>query len=714
MKNLILPSAAVGLLLFSACGMREGAHETAIGASSEAQNMGPDATAGLGYLGSEGSIELAGEASEARRSSAFADGAGEAHDFDELIVIEREEGRAALEVKNPGSGEMITIIDDIEVRLPLEHTDVSIQVLGPVATGTVKQTFGNPHQVPIEAHYVFPLPHDAAVHDFILTIGDRTIRGVVREREEARRIYEAARAQGHTAALLTQERPNIFTQNVANITPGSKIDVTLSYLEPVDHVDGWQEIAFPMVVGPRFNPVGYENGIGAKGYAPGTGTRQPTEVTYLGESERAKRSGHDISLRVQLDAGLGVESIVSPSHRVSINATAAGAEVVLAKEDSLPNADFRLRWKIAGDGLRTGLVAQAGHALLTLYPPADLQSLPRRPIEHVFVVDTSGSMGGEPLEIVRAAMLAALRQMEPSDTFHVMDFSNSVGTLDPSPLSATNKNVARAERYIRGLSAGGGTNMLPAMESALGRPYDGERPRVITFFTDGYIGNESELLAAIQTRTADARIFSFGIGSSPNRWLMAEMAKQSEGAEAYIGLGESPERAIQSYFDRVSHPAVSHLRVRFEGAEADCAVEIPTTLFAGRPLTLPFALSSSDRFITAVVTGRVNGSVRELGRVSADTAADSESPVLAKVWARARLAQLGAEMRILPAEERVALGAQMTTLALEHGLVSALTSFLCVDSAAPVTEGGDPARVDVAVPLPAGMTGPGATPGGGE
>ncbi|MGK0483654.1 MAG: Ca-activated chloride channel family protein, partial [Planctomycetota bacterium] len=268
MKNLILPSVAVALLLAAACS----SHQFTVG-RDVSREYGPGAGAPMGIVARE-SARPSAEVSDLRRSASGVQ-------FDEIIVIEREAGLAALEIKNPGSGELITIIDDVEVRLPLEHTDVAIEVLGPVATGTVKQTFGNPYQVPIEAHYVFPLPHDAAVHDFILTIGDRTIRGVVREREEARRIYEAARAQGYTAALLTQERPNIFTQTVANITPGSKIEVALSYLEPVDHVDGWQEIAFPMVVGPRFNPVGYENGIGAKGYAAGSGTRQPTEVTYL-------------------------------------------------------------------------------------------------------------------------------------------------------------------------------------------------------------------------------------------------------------------------------------------------------------------------------------------------------------------------------------------------------------------------------------------------
>ena len=611
-----------------------------------------------------------------------------------LLLANDEPRRSSV----PGTGELRAVIDDVEVRLPLERTDVEITVLGPVATGTVRQRFANPYTEPIEAVYVFPLPHDAAIHDFVLTIGERRIRGIVREREEARRIYEAARAQGHTAALLTQERPNVFVQNVANLVPGASIDVELAYLEAVDLVDGWQEIAFPMVVGPRYNPVGWERGIGATGR--GGSTNQPTDVTYLRPHER---SGHDISLTVELRAGLAVERISSPSHAVTVDERPDGAVVRLAAAQAIPNADFRLRWRVAGDGLRAGLIRQGDHALLTLYPPDDLTSLPRRPVEHVFVLDTSGSMRGEPLAVLKRAMRAALDQLEPDDTFHLLHFSDAIGALDERPLVANARNKRRARQWLDRLRAGGGTRMLEALQAALARESDGERTRVVTFFTDGYIGNETEILAAIQTREADARIFAFGIGSSPNRWLMAEMAARSGGAEAYVGLDEDPGPTVTAFFERASRPAVEGLRLTWSGAHATAAADLPKGLLCGRPLTMPFELRGADGEVSLLVEGRVNGAWREVASASSTDAADLDRDVLGKVWARRRLAQLATDARIAPTSERASFGDRMCALALEHGLVSSFTSFVAVDSAGPVTDGGQPARVDVAVPVPAGV-----------
>lgn len=650
-------------------------------------------------------------------------------DFDELLVLERSEvrrrspyrisaearrsleqlGYAAGPGSNddespaapplPGTGDLRTTVDDELVSLPLERTDVHLDVLGPVVAGTVRQRFTNPYTEPIEAVYVFPLPHDAAVHDFVLTVGERRIRGIVREREEARRIYDAARAQGHTAALLTSERPNIFTQNVANLVPGAPIDVELAYLEPVDHDDGWQELAFPMVVGPRYNPVGHEGGIGAKGRRDAP-TGQPTDVTYLRPEER---SGHDISLSVDLRAGLGIERIASPTHAVTIEERPEGALVRLSPKAAIPNADFRLRWRVAGDGVRAGLVRQGDHALLTIHPPADLKELELQPIEHVFVLDTSGSMNGEPLAALKRAMRVALDSLQPRDTFHLLHFSNSTGALANDPLAATPENLRRARAWLDRLQAEGGTEMLRALQAALARPSDGDRPRVVTFMTDGYVGNEDVILHAIQTREADARIFSFGIGSSPNAWLMSEMAKRSGGAAAYVGIDEDPRRHVQGFFDRASRPAVQDLRLTWTGADARPAQELPRAMLCGRPLSIPVELMDSAGPVSVRVEGRVQGAWRELASSTAIDASELGRDVLSKVWGRTRLSQLAADARVADAAERDGYHARMRALALEHGLVSSFTSFIAVDSAQKVTDGGEPARVDVAVPLPAGV-----------
>lgn len=719
-----LPLALAGLALLSLWGCGSTSDQGSVDAAIEGTAVPPGSPRvlhSLGY-GSDGTSSFAPSQDPAlRRASVgpvtegtkrleaigYASAPAEEHEEElldedtELVVIERTEAALTERAMLCGSGEMLVALRDEVASLPLEHTGVTIDVLGPVATGSVTQRFTNPYDEPIEARYVFPLPHDAAVHDFLLTIGDRKIRGVVRERDEARRIYEAARAQGYTAALMTQERPNVFTQNVANILPGKTIDVTLAYLEPVDLRDGWHELAFPMVVGPRYNPVGFDDGIGAKARGASS-TGQPTDVTYLRPETRPSA---EIDLEVRLDVGLEVERLSSTSHDITVEESETGALVRLAPSETLPNRDFKLRWKVAGTGVRTALVQEGDHALLTLYPPTDLTELPRRPLEHHFVIDTSGSMSGEPMAVVRKALHAALDRMEPTDTFHMMEFSSSRSVLARASQPATKDNIRKARRYVDGLKGSGGTEMLPAVQEALSREPSGGRKRVITFFTDGYIGNEDQVLAAIQRREADARFFCFAIGSSPNRWLLAEMARRSEGAEAAIDLREDPTDAIDSYFARVSHPAVEELDVRVEGADADFAADVPRALFAGRPVTLPIHIGAAKGPVHVIVEGVVDGAPRQLASLSpaAKARTKDRQPVLSKVWARARLAQLMADLRTTDRRRAERLGKTMTTLALEHGLISSSTSFVCVDSAAQVTDGGDPKSVDVAVPVPAGV-----------
>jgi Ca-activated chloride channel family protein len=616
---------------------------------------------------------------------------------------------------NPGSGALVTTFEERQVRLPLERTEVAIDVVGPIVVGSVFQRFANPYDHAIEAVYVFPLPHDAAVHDFVLTIGERRIRGVVREREEARQLYEAARAQGYTASLLSQERPNVFTQSVANIAPGHAIDVELAYLEPVDLVDGWHQLAFPMVVGPRYNPVGYDKGIGAvargtRSSSAESSSGQPTDVHYL---RREERSGHDVSLCVTLRAGLALERIESPSHGVTIEERADATVVRLAAAEAIPNADFRLRWRIAHDGFAASLLRQGGHALLTVYPPDDLSKLPRRAIEHVFVLDTSGSMSGEPLATLKRAMRAALGRLAPGDTFDLLHFGSATGVLAERPFAVNAANLRRARQWLDGLQANGGTEMLPALMTALTRPTDRERPRVVTLLTDGYIGNEEQLFTAIQTHSGQVRVFGVGIGSSPNRWLLAELAARSGGSDVVIGLDEDPAPVIEAYFDRTSRPAVQDLQLVWSGASASVATEMPREILAGRPVVVPFALDVLlGKHVAVELQGRVGAAYRDLGRVEAVDCEELGPRALALVWTRARLAQLAAETRVASVEQRAELTQRMLALALEHGVVSSLTSLLAVDSAQPVIDGGEPERVDVAVPVPAGVSYPATVPGG--
>jgi hypothetical protein len=276
-------------------------------------------------------------------------------------------------IQDPGCGELI--IQDHNgqknVPVPLDHTDVTAQIQGYIASVHVAQRYRNPFSEKIEAVYVFPLPQDAAVNEFVMTIGDRHIRGIIRERAEAERIYHEARAQGYVASLLTQERPNIFTQSVANIEPNKQIDIDITYFNTMSYVDGSYEFVFPMVVGPRFNPPGSTDGVGAIGRGQQGVSGQKTEVQYLRPDER---SGHDIALSVDLNAGVPIEALDSRNHKINVKKESPSHVVIsLDPADSIPNKDFVLRYKVAGARLKSGMFVQrddhGGYFSLMLFPP---------------------------------------------------------------------------------------------------------------------------------------------------------------------------------------------------------------------------------------------------------------------------------------------------------------------------------------------------------
>ena len=258
----------------------------------------------------------------------------------------------------PGCGGLVT--DDVPgesfVPVPLEHTGVEARLFGGLASVAVKQRFSNPFDSKIEAVYVFPLPEDAAVSEFLMTIGERTIRGIIREREEAEQLYTQARAQGYVASLMTQERPNVFTQKVANIEPGKTIDVEVEYYHHIPYADGWYELSYPMVVGPRYNPPARpieagaaETGVGAVARGASGTSGQQTEVPYLASHER---SGHDIALTVDLRPGVPIHQLECSTHEIVVERPDSNsAHVSLAAPRHDPE-----------QGLRPALPRQRGSA----------------------------------------------------------------------------------------------------------------------------------------------------------------------------------------------------------------------------------------------------------------------------------------------------------------------------------------------------------------
>ncbi len=588
---------------------------------------------------------------------------------------------------------------------PLERTKVRASLDGPVASVTVAQRFGNPYAETIEAAYVFPLPDDAAVSDFVLRIGERSIRGIVRERAEAEQLYREARNAGYVASLLTEERPNIFTERVANIEPGRSIEVELTYYNMLAYADGWYEWRFPLVVGPRFNPPHSTQGVAAVPVGGTAGAGQATAVEYLAPGER---TGHEVEIEVSIDAGVEIRDIAVPSHAVDpIERQGRAARVRLAASDGLPNRDFLLRYRVAGEAPATGLVSSLdrdgkGTFALTIYPPGELRGGPRVPLDIVFVIDRSGSMGGRPLESVKEAVSTALDSLGPTDRFQIVDFGSSGTSMGGTMLPADRQNVARARRYIGGLQADGGTMVLEGLRTALALPQEEGRTRYLVFLSDGFVGNEAEIIGALHRELGHGRVFAMGIGSSANWHLLHGMARAGRGAVADIGLSADAGQAMERFMGAVTAPVMHDLAIEWSGVKvSEVWPPAMPDLVAGRPVTVLGRYRGAVA-PQATLTGWV-GDRRVRVPLEVRLAQGEGVPNLDRLWARAKIAQLSDDATWKPADADV-LARSITETALRYGISSPYTAFVAVD-AARVTEGGPERRTVVQpVPVPAGVS----------
>lgn len=605
----------------------------------------------------------------------------------------------------PGSGSMLIYVPGedgepaVEVPLPLKHTAVTANVDGYVSTVNVRQSFENPYAEKIEVVYLFPLPEKSAVNEFLMTIGERQIRGILREKKEAEAIYNEARRQGYQASLLVQRRPNVFEQKVANIEPGKAIDVDIRYFHTLAYKDGWYSFVFPTVVGPRFNPPGSADPIEARsrGAVP-TGN---TAVTYLRPQER---SGHDISIEVQIDAGVNIEELRSTHAIVESRPTAETMHVELANQRSIPNRDFVLDFKVTGDTVRSNLLTYRnpetgqGYFTMMLYPPATTESLRRQPMEMVFVIDCSGSMSGRPIEQAKNAVYAALSHLQPGDSFQIIRFSEHASQLGTRPLEATPRNIAHARQYLRRLSGTGGTMMGEGVKAALDFPHDSSRMRFVSFMTDGYIGNEAEIIGSIHRRIGHSRIFSFGVGTSVNRYLLERMAQEGRGAVAYLGLQDSGGDIMSAFFKRISQPALTDVHVDWGNMQvSDVYPSVLPDLFVGRPLVVTGKYNGTPS--TLSVSGLAANQTRQF--VVGPGAREGTNANIAKLWARLRIADLS-DRQSWEQDQHGELESAIRNTALEYQLMSAYTSFVAVDASAR-TAGDHGTTVQQPVPVPDGV-----------
>lgn len=574
------------------------------------------------------------------------------------------------------------------LALPLKHTHVKAAITGYVARVEVQQTYHNPFDYPIEAVYIFPLPENSAVDDMKMVIGKRVIESEIKKREEAKATYEEAKRQGHTAALLEQERPNIFTQSVANIEPGRSIDVMIRYAQTLTYDAGTYEFVFPMVVGPRFipgDPTGSSSGLGC-----GKDTAQVPDASRITPPVvgGGMRSGHDISVEVVAQAGLPITTWDVPTHQVQETPTFDGTlRLKLATADSIPNRDFVLKYQVDGQQPQAALLThqQDGQQFfqLILQPPQiDVDGLVGQR-EMIFVIDVSGSMHGVPLAMCKDAMTEALRKLRPVDTFNVITFSGRTGQVFQRPRPANDTNLKTALQFVDGLQAGGGTLMGKGVDAALSPPVEEGRHRYVFFMTDGYIGNEAaimegtrRLVQALEARGQKAKVFAFGPGSSTNRHLLEGMASAGQGLAVYASTREDPTLAVNQYFHYVDHPILTDIQVDWGGLQVQEVFPTRTPdMFASRPVILQGRLNGhAPRQLT--IRGKSAGRDFTMP-VQIKRGENGANAVLSTLWARAKIDHLSKDLIYNGPNEQVV--EEITTLGLKHRLVTAYTSLVAVD-----------------------------------
>lgn len=557
--------------------------------------------------------------------------------------------------------------DGQTLELALAHTSVTAQIAGNVARVEVQQLFQNPSRERLEAVYAFPLPENAAVTDMLFRVRDRVVVSEVRRRAEARRVYEQARDEGKTAALTEQERPNLFTQSVANIPPGESVEVVLRYVHEVPFDDGRYRFVFPTTIGPR--------------YVPAHGVKDAERVTPPVVAE-GFRSAHDLELAVELVGEAGFTDVKTRSHRIvtAVDRARGVRLVTLAPDDRIPNKDFVLSYRPAGREPDARVVLGrdrlGDYAMLLVQPPAEVAAAQVRARQLVFLVDKSGSMMGQPLETAKQVIVRALRSMGPDDTFQLVAFDSSTTRMSEEALAATMENVAAAERWLASLQGSGGTEMLSGIRAALDLPADPRRLRMVVFLTDGFIGNETEIIEHIRDGRGEARVFGFGIGTSVNRYLIEGVARAGRGAAEYVTLGERPDEAVTRLYRRLDRPVLTDLAVRWDGvAVSDVLPERMPDLFAGQPLVLIGRVRAGGTgALSVTLTGRL-GQTPWSRTLPVDRA--EGSGLLGTLWARRRIEDL---MDRRPYEgPNEAEKEEIIQLALSRKLVTPYTSFVAVE-----------------------------------
>ena len=598
--------------------------------------------------------------------------------------------------------------------LPLKDTDVTLEIASNIVYADVRQVFVNDTDMNLEAVYTFPLPTGAAVTDMRLEWEDRVIRSVVKEKQQAKETYEAAKQEGRKTALLEQNRPNLFTTSVANFQPGEEVAVVFSFMQQLTFNGNVYEITFPTTFGPRYFPAAKPTMLAM--FASRAGLLEPERESAASLEERSRLtppvvedfSDHLLQLKATVQ-GLPVADIYSNTHDVFVWETDADRyEVELVAGETLPNKDFSLKIELReAEQPQIEFLQSEGpggvHGLLTVYPPlgqdVEIEPVPR---EVVFLIDTSGSMSGQPMEQAKEGLRRCLGMLTREDRFNIVRFSHEFSEFAPRFVDVTPESLKAAEDYVASLQSDGGTEMQKALAHVLAMPGEDRLMRVVVFLTDGDVGNESSLLQLVRHRLGQARIFSFGVGSAPNEYLLKKLSETGYGVSNFIRDDRDIGEVMADFFETVNAPVLMDVEVVWRDSEGNLAPRVSSfpavvpDVFLNRPVQLCYRYPESFEG-TIEVRGWVAGQPVSYA-VETNSLQPAKFPGIDRLYGKALVDDrmvdwLDAEN----GEEKDAVRNDIVQTALTYQLITNFTSRVAVEELLPTYASAAPQKVAVPV-----------------
>jgi Ca-activated chloride channel family protein len=582
---------------------------------------------------------------------------------------------------------------------PLAHTAVQAEVSGFIARVNVVQTFKNPIKERIEAIYVFPLPHQAAVDSMTMHVGERRIVGLIKRKSVAERIYQDAIRRGATAAVMHQKRPNYFLQKVGNIPPEGEVKIHISYVDVLKYDRGEYAFHFPMTVGPRYTPANWREDARTGGGVPG------------GEAGAIRR-GKSISLSLKLDAGVPIQGLRSINHKkVALKQTGEStATCTMAAGDEVQKDDFDLRYKVIGRKPELAVLAHKksggdGHFMLMIQPADDNVLKEAPPREVVFLVDVSGSMGKSGIGHSKMAMAHFLKLARPKDTVQIITFRNTATKCFDQALPCSEENIKKAQKFVDAIYAKGGTEMYKGLKEALNAELDPQRVRIVVMLTDAFIGNGPQIIQEVGKKCGDRiRFWCIGVGPRVNRHLVEAVGKQGGGMSKILSKNESEQnvhKLVNEVVERIHRAQLAAISINWGRLKVyeTYPARIPE-LWHGRPIVIHGRYAGDGGREQIRINGEAEGKALSWPLAVELPRKEAGNDVLATVWARKKIESLMDQIWVDGSPEMIE---EVTEIALEHKLMSQYTSFVAVDEeGAPDTDEpvSPPVRLPAPVPMP--------------